>query len=339
MAAGAGTRLHPLTLSLPKPMVPIANRPVLEYTLENLRRHGVTEVMLNLHSHPRKIRSYFKDGKRWGVRIRYSQEPELLGTAGGVKKAAAFLKGGTFLVMSGDGLTDIDLTALADFHKKNRAQATIALKSVDSRLEYGVTLTDRKGRVTRFIEKPRWSDVFSSQVNTGIYVMEPSMLSKIPAKKVCDFGSELWPRLLKEGGRMYGYPVGHYWCDVGNFSEYRRAQKDILDGKIGLFFPGRMIRPRIWVDESAAIGRGVTLEAPCLIGKNSRIGQGTRIGAYTVIGTHARIGRNTVLNNCTLWNNVTVDNRVHLANCIIGHNARVTESISVHEGIVIDINR
>src|SRR5260221_287583 len=135
MAAGAGTRLHPLTHSVPKPMVPIANRPVLEYTIDNLRRQGGTELVLNLHSHPQLIQDHFKDGSAWGVRIEYSHEPELLGTAGGVRKVAPFLKGGTFLVMSGDGLTDVDLKSVIEFHRKRRAEGTMVLKNIDTRFD------------------------------------------------------------------------------------------------------------------------------------------------------------------------------------------------------------
>jgi mannose-1-phosphate guanylyltransferase/phosphomannomutase len=337
MAAGAGTRLRPLTFAVPKPMVPVANRPVLEYTIENLRRHGITDLILNLHSHPQAIRNYFQDGERWGVHIEYSHEPELMGTAGGVKKVASFLKGGTFLVLSGDGLCDIDLTALLEFHRSKKADATIALTSVDTRFEYGVTLTDPRGRVQRFVEKPHWSEVFSSQVNTGIYVFEPSVLSEIPANTVYDFGNELWPKLLKKKARIFGQLSKDYWCDVGNINEYRRAQNDMLDGKIHFPFPGRPLRPRVWVDEGTEIDRSVVLEAPCLIGKHCEIGKNSNIGAYTVIGNNARIGRGVRLKNCILWDNVRVDDHVVLENCVIGHRARVTENISVYEGAVINV--
>ena len=338
MAAGAGTRLRPLTFSVPKPMVPIANRPVLEYTIENPKRHGITEMVLNLHSHPDLIRHHFKNGEPFGVRIHYSYEPELLGTAGGVKKVAALLKRDTFFVMSGDGLTDINLTRLLDFHKSQKATATIALKAVDTRFDYGVTLTQKNGRITRFIEKPKWSDVFSNEVNTGIYVLEPKALAQIPAGRSYDFGNELWPKMLKERARLFGYLTDSYWCDVGNISEYRRAQKDVLDGKVQLRFSGHQVQSHVWVDEGTLLDRSIKIDPPCLIGKHCRIEKGAHIGAYTVIGNHARIGRNARLSNCILWNNVRVDQRVTLENCIIGHGARVTENISVYEGAVINIS-
>ena len=169
MAAGAGTRLRPLTLAVPKPMVPVANRPVLEYTLLNLKRHGITDIMLNLHAFPQMIRDYFQDGSRWGVNLHYSYEPKLLGTAGGVKKVESFLKGEPFLVMSGDGLTDTDLTAFMAFHRKKKSYASLVLKPIDSHFDYGVTFMNAAGRVQRFVEKPAWGDVFSNQVNAGIY--------------------------------------------------------------------------------------------------------------------------------------------------------------------------
>jgi mannose-1-phosphate guanylyltransferase/phosphomannomutase len=338
MAAGAGTRLRPLTHATPKPMVPIANRPVLEYTLENLKRHGITEMVLNLYSHPDLIRRHFGDGSAWGVQITYSHEPSLLGTAGGVKKVERFLNGGTFLVLSGDGLTTLDLTALLAFHRRRKSLGTMALTNVYTRFEYGITLANPRGRIRRFIEKPLWSDVFSSQVNTGIYVFEPEIFDAIPKGRVYDFGKQLWPKLLKAQAPIYGYPTKAYWCDVGNLSEYRRAQRDVLDGKMGIRLPGRQIRPGIWVEEGTVIDRSVKLEAPCLIGRDCRIAQGAHIGAYTVIGHRAHIGAKSVLRHCTLWNDVRVEKQVRLENCILGHGARAAENISVYEGAVINLS-
>jgi mannose-1-phosphate guanylyltransferase/phosphomannomutase len=337
MAAGAGTRLRPLTAAVPKPMVPVANRPVLEYTLENLRRHGVTDVILNLHAHPQLIRDHFRDGSSWGMTLAYSVEPKLMGTAGGVKKAEAFLRGGTFLVMSGDGLTDANLTDLLAFHFRQRSVATMGLKAIDTRFDYGVTLTAPDGRIERFVEKPKWGDLFSNQVNTGIYVFEPAVFDHIPPHEVYDFGNQLWPALLRSRWPIFGYALGDYWCDVGNLNEYRRAQRDMLDGKIRIPFPGQPIRPGIWVDQGTVIERGATLEAPCLIGRDCRIARDAVIGAYTVVGARAQIGAGSRLRNSILWDDVRVDRRVTLDNCIIGHKTHVKQDISVYEGTVINI--
>ena len=335
MAAGAGTRLHPLTHETPKPMVPIANRPVLEYTIENLKRHGITEIILNLHNHPELIRKHFGDGSAWGVNIQYSFESKLLGTAGGVRKADWFLKGGTFLVMSGDGLTDIDLSKLLVFHAQRKSIATMALSRVDSKFEYGITLTNPQGRIQKFIEKPHWGDIFSNQVNTGIYVFDPKVLKRIRPGRLTDFGHDIWPKLLSSKQPIFGHLTNRYWCDVGNLPEYRRAQRDFLDGKVGFAVPGTQIRRGIWVEKGAQIAKGVKLEAPCLIGRDSRIAQGSIIGAYTVVGNKARIGAKSILRNCILWDEVNVGSGVRLENCVIGRKAHVRENISMYEGSII----
>jgi mannose-1-phosphate guanylyltransferase / phosphomannomutase len=337
MAAGAGTRLRPLTYAVPKPMVPIANRPVLEYTLLNLLRHQITDVVLNLHAYPEMIREYFGDGAAWGMRIRYAHESKLMGTAGGVKKNESFLGTDTFLVMSGDGLTSANLTELVQFHKKRKALATMALKAVDVRFDYGITITNKNGRINQFVEKPMWGEVFSNMVNTGIYVFEPRIFSKIPAKTSYDFGHQVWPSLLKAKEPIFGHATKEYWCDVGNLQEYRKAQHDALDEKAGIALPGKQVRRGIWIDDGAIIERDVKLEAPCLIGKGCRIAAGSTIGPYTVIGHRANIGSKTTIRNSILWNDVRVARGVTLENCVIGHNALVRENITVYEGAVINI--
>ena len=285
MAAGAGTRLRPLTYAIPKPMVPIANRPVLEYTVENLKRHGITEIIFNLHNHPGLIRDHFKDGSAWGVKIRYSYEPKLLGTAGGRPQGG---------ILSGECHISGHVGRRADRYRSHgaarvprqkKSAATIGLKAVDKRFEYGVTLTDARGRIQRFIEKPQWGDVFSNQVNTGIYVFEPRILKQIPPRQVVDFGHEIWPKLLSQGEAIYGYLTDRYWCDVGNLSEYRRAQRDFLDGKVGFraarrpdpprHLGGRRRTNRHRSEAGGALpDRTATAVSP----------KGSVIGAYTVIG-------------------------------------------------------
>lgn len=338
MAAGAGTRLRPLTSMLPKPLVPIANKPVLTYTLENLRRYGFREIVLNLHSYPDLIRKTFAEGTAYGLKIRYSMEKRLMGTAGGVKKAEKHLAGSTFLVMSGDGLTDINLTKVLAFHREKRALATIVLKEVDSRLEYGITLTDGRGRISRFIEKPRWSDVFSNTVNTGIYVFEPAIFRHLPANIFLDFGQTVFPKLLKERKPLYGYPTQDYWTDVGNLREYRQAQWDALDGRVRLTLPGRQVRPGLWVDPGTHLPNDLKVEGPCIIGRGCRIGPGVVLADHTVVGHHAAIGPGVRLQNSVLWDGVRVEKKVRLENCIIGYRACITENISMVGGAVINVS-
>jgi mannose-1-phosphate guanylyltransferase / phosphomannomutase len=335
MAAGAGTRLRPLTFAVPKPMVPIANRPVLEYTIEHLKRHGIQEVVLNLHSHPDMIRSHFGDGSAFGMRIRYSAEPELLGTAGGVKKMEEFLGGGSFLVMSGDGLTSVNLRKLLRFHRAKRSLGTMGLQEVNSRFEYGVTKTSPSGRIARFYEKPSWGDVFSNEVNTGIYVFEPRIFAFMPKGKTYDFGRELWPLLLRRKEPIFGFPVKDYWCDVGSLGEYRRAQRDMLDRKVGFALPGQEITPGVWMEEGAVVERTAKIEGPCLIGKGARIGADALVGPYTVIGHRTEIGPEAVIRASTLWNDVRVGTRVRLENCIVTHTTSLGEGLNAYDAALV----
>jgi mannose-1-phosphate guanylyltransferase/phosphomannomutase len=336
MAAGAGTRLRPLTYAIPKPMVPVVNKPVLEHTLENLKRHGIYQVAMNLHHYPQIIRDYFGNGDLLGMRILYSYEKELMGTAGGVKKMEKFFDS-TFVIMSGDGLTDIDLTKAIRYHKKKKALATMVLKPIDVKFEYGVTLTDKNGKIKKFIEKPKWSDVFANTVNTGIYIFEPEVFKYIPANTFYDFGLQFWPDLLKQKKAIFGYLMQEYWTDVGNLTEYRRGVHDALDGQVRITIPGEQVRPGIWIGRGTKIEKGADLKSPCVIGCSCFIGKKAVIAEGTTIGDHSTIGPGATIKNSILWGKVEVAKNVRLDNCIIGHGAKVHEDISVFEGTVLNI--
>ena len=336
MAAGAGTRLRPLTYAIPKPMVPVVNKPVLEHTLENLKRHGIFQIAMNLHHCPETIREHFCDGKRHGLSIRYSHEKELMGTAGGVKLMEKFFDT-TFIVMSGDGLTDIDITKAIKFHRQKKALATMVLKPVDVKFEYGVTVTDASGRIKKFIEKPSWSDVFANTVNTGIYIFEPEIFKYIPAATFYDFGLQVWPELLRRKEKIYGYLMEEYWTDVGNLTEYRKGVHDALEGKVRIAIPGEQIRPGIWIGKGTRIAKGAKLNSPCVIGESCVVGKNAVIDAYTTIADQCRIGEGATIKNSILWGKVIVAKNVRLDNCIIGYKATVSEDISVYEGTVLNI--
>lgn len=234
MAAGVGTRLHPLTKDIPKPMVPIAGRPLMEHIVYLLRSHGFTDLVANLHYLPEKIQNYFGDGLRFGVKLKCSYEPELMGTAGGVKNNQEFLDA-TFVVVSGDALTDINLEAFLRFHKQKGAMASIALKPMEEVERFGVVIIDSEGRITSFQEKPKKEEALSNLVNTGIYIFEPEIFDYIPTGEVYDFGKHLFPRLAAERAPFYGYVTEDYWCDVGNLEAYSKAQKDVEQGKVALY--------------------------------------------------------------------------------------------------------
>src|SRR4026209_1092927 len=230
MAGGEGTRLRPLTSNQPKPMVPVVGKPCMEHILELLREHGMGEVIVTVAFLPQTIRSYFGQGETLGMEIGYSVEESPLGTAGSVSLAGKQLEE-TFLVISGDALCDVDLSALVAFHKEKGAAVTIGLKSVENPLEFGIVVTDEEGRIERFLEKPSWGQVFSDTINTGVYVLEPEVLRAIPPAEPYDFSKQLFPDLLERGRPLYGWIAEGYWQDVGTLEQYRQANDDALDGK------------------------------------------------------------------------------------------------------------
>ncbi len=290
MAAGKGTRLSPLTDLMPKPMVPIVNRPALYHILRLLGRHGLREVVINLHHLPQAITDYFGDGAPLGMDITYSHEPEVLGTAGGVRNNAAFLDGGTFLVVSGDALTDIDLTGLVAAHRRTGSIATVAVKEVADPSLYGVVVADDDDRVVGFQEKPSAEEARSRLCNCGIYVFEPEILSHILDGRFDDFGRRLFPDLLRLHIPFHIHRIDDYWSDVGNLREYLRGNVDALTKRVRVDVPGTEIRPSVWVEDGARISPSARLEAPVLIGRGCEIGEGAVINGPAVVGDTCLMG-------------------------------------------------
>jgi mannose-1-phosphate guanylyltransferase/phosphomannomutase len=229
MAGGFGTRIQPLTINLPKPMIPLANRPIMEHIIGLLKQHGISDLVLLLYHQPEIIKNYFGDGSEFGVHISYVTPLEDLGTAGAVKAAAKFLNE-RFLVISGDLLTDFDLSRVLACHQENRALATMTLTSVKDPLQFGVVITDKEGRVTKFLEKPGWGEVFSDTINTGIYVVEPEVLALIPPGENRDWAKDVFPQMLAEGMALYGCTLQGFWADIGNTDAYLEACRDIPRG-------------------------------------------------------------------------------------------------------------
>jgi NDP-sugar pyrophosphorylase family protein len=284
MSAGVGSRLRPVTDLLPKPMAPIVNRPALYHILRLLHRHGLREVVINLHHLPEVIKDYLGDGGHLGMDIRYSFERDLLGTAGGVKKNADFLGEGTFLVMSGDALTDFDLTNLVAQHRRNGSIATMAVKEVADPTEFGVVVADDKGRVLGFQEKPTLEEARSRMCNCGIYVFEPEIMSHIPEGQFDDFGKRLFPDLLKQGVPFHAHAASGYWNDVGNLREYLRGNADALAGRVSVEVPGVEVRPGVWVEEEHSLPESLYIEPPMAIGRGCKIGEGVVLEGPAVIG-------------------------------------------------------
>lgn len=336
LAAGAGTRLRPLTEATPKPLVPVAGKPVLHYCLENLARHGIRDVMLNLWAFPDQVKAACGDGSRWGLRLRYSVEKKLLGTAGSVKKCESFLKDGPFLILSGDGLHDVDLGAFYRFHRDRRSTGSMVTKRVDARYPYGVTLAAKNGRIRGFLEKPSFGDFFSNRVNTGIYCFEPEILRRIP-KGFYDFGHQVWPKLLKEKKRIHAWEWRGFWCDVGDLDEYRRSQTAVMNGEIRSEIPGRRIRKGVWIGEGASVDRRAVIHGPCVIGTGAKIASGAVIGPETVVGAGARVGARATLKKCILFDKTVVGAEASLVNCILGEGGTVQAGAVIHNGATLKV--
>ncbi|HET6886142.1 MAG TPA: NDP-sugar synthase, partial [Rubrobacteraceae bacterium] len=294
MAGGQGTRLRPLTSDQPKPMIRIVNLPCMEHIVNLLARHGITDVGVTLQFMPEEIQDYFGDGSEWGVNMRYSIEDAPAGTAGSVKMAEQQLdlEGERLLIISGDALTDCDLTEVVRFHEEKDAEVTMVLKSVENPLDFGIVITEEDGRISRFLEKPAWGQVFSDTVNTGIYLLEPSVMGEIPDPEKegeYDFSKELFPKLLEQDRSLYGFVTDAYWEDIGTLEQYASAQRDVLDGEVrDVRPPGTRLRENIYVGKRAQVD-DEELEGPVVIGDNVRIDEGAKISSYTVIGNNVVI--------------------------------------------------
>src|SRR5882762_6699770 len=282
MAGGEGSRLRPLTINRPKPMVSIVNKPCLGHIFDLLQRHGITDAFVTLQYLASQIQDSFGDGGSVGMRLRYSVEETPLGTGGSVRQIGDALDD-TFLVISGDALTDIDLSAVVAFHKERKAAVTLCLYHVPNPLEYGVVITNEDGRITKFLEKPSWGEVFSDTINTGIYVIEPRVLERYAVGEVFDFSKDLFPRLLAEGEPLFGYVAEGYWTDVGSIAEYARANADLLRGKVKGEDLGKELMPGVWTAGDVDINESAKLTGPIYLGEGVKIGPHVESGGRRVV--------------------------------------------------------
>jgi mannose-1-phosphate guanylyltransferase/phosphomannomutase len=333
LAAGAGTRLKPLTIDMPKPMIPILGKPALYHTFANLKKHGFDSAYVNLYHCPDVITNFFKNDDS-GLKLEFSHEKTLLGTAGAIKKMEDFFND-TFVVMSGDGLTDINLKKAVEFHKKKKSLATIVLKKVDLRFEYGVTVINKNGEVQSFVEKPLWSDIFDNRVNTGIYIFEPEIFKFIPKNKFFDFSTDLFPLLMKNKKKIYGYVMNEYWTDIGNTSEYKKGVFDALDGKIKINH-GIKAKGNKYINPTAKIDKAVKIQGPCFIGNNVMIGKNVKIEPYTVISDNVTISSNLSIGKSIIWEDSKIGNNVTITNTIIGYSTIIPDNITLFDSIMME---
>jgi mannose-1-phosphate guanylyltransferase / phosphomannomutase len=334
MAGGEGTRLRPLTSNQPKPMVPVAGKPCMEHIIELVRVHGITSIVATLAYMPQVIRGYFGEGSHLGVELDYSVEEVPAGTAGSVKLLEHYLDE-TFLVVSGDALTDMDLGALLEFHREKGGAATIALKRVPDPLEFGVVITAEDGRIERFLEKPSWGEVFSDTINTGIYALEPEVLRHIPLDQPFDFSKDVFPLLLDSGAPLYGWVAEGYWQDIGNIVQYQQANRDALDARVKLEIAGVRLRDNVYVGEGSLAENIEQIQGPAVIGNYCAIDETASIGRYTVLGNNVIVKEFCETEHCIVDSNTYLGPRSHVRGAIIGKNCEVRAHASIAEGAVV----
>jgi mannose-1-phosphate guanylyltransferase/phosphomannomutase len=334
MAGGEGTRLRPLTSNAPKPMLPLVNRPMMEHVIDLLHLHGIEEIVVTVAFMANAIRTYFGDGSEFGVHMVYATEETPLGTAGSVRNAMQYLDE-RFMVISGDVLTDIDLGAMIAEHEAREAIATIGLVHAENPLEFGIVITQDDGRIERFLEKPTWGQVFSDTINTGIFVLEPSIFDFIEPDRPVDFSNEVFPKLLAADLPLYGAIADGYWEDVGTLEAYVRAHKDILDGAVKVNVPGFELGDGVWLGEGAEVHPDAHVVGPAVIGVNCRIEAGARVGQYTVLGANVRVRAEAQLERTVINDNAYLGEGVRLRGAVIGRACDLRKGVRAEEGVVV----
>ena len=334
MAGGTGSRLRPITIERPKPLIPIANKTVIGHILDLLKRHHITEAVVTVQYLADMIQDSLGDGSNQGMTIHYQIEDTPLGTAGSVKNASDFLDD-TFLVISGDALTNFNLTDLTAYHKSHKTLATLALYRLADPVDYGVININNEGQITRFQEKPSRGSVMSDYVNTGIYVLEPDILDFFETNAPFDFAKDLFPMLHSQGYPLYGYVAEGYWCDVGSIAEYVRATTNVLHGEVEGLDLGRSLGDGIWAGRDVELAPDVHLEGPIYLGNSVQIKSGVVIRGPSVIRDYSVIDNEAVVDRSIMWRNCYVGERVQISGAIILRQCSIKANATVFEGVVI----
>ncbi len=335
MAGGFGTRIQPLTSSIPKPMLPVTNIPMMEHILIKLKSAEIDDIIVLLYFKPDIIREYFGNGSRWGINITYVMPDNDYGTAGAVGCAREYLDT-TFIVVSGDLVTDFDFAEIVNFHENKNSALTVVLTSVENPLQFGVVITDESGKICRFLEKPSWGETFSDMINTGIYVIEPEILSYIPKNERYDFSMDLFPNLMNKQKTLWGCKMDGYWRDVGNPKSYREVQDDILKGVVKIDIPGKVIEKESAVIylNSKILPEAINYKGTVVIGRDVRIGADCKIENCS-IGDKTTIGKGVNLKDCVLWNDVSIGSKSVLRNTVVCSGALIGSNVRIKHGAII----
>ncbi len=337
MAGGFGTRLRPLTQTLPKPMVPVANLPMLHHIINLLKKYSLTDCVSLLYFQPEEIKQYFKDGTDFGISMKYLLAEEDLGTAGSVRNAEEFYHNERVLVISGDVLTDFDLAEAIAFHEKKGAAATMVLTRLENPLAYGVVITNPDGRISRFLEKPTWGEVFSDTINTGIYILEPEVFKRIPKGEFFDFSQNLFPKMLEDGENLFGYIAEGYWRDIGNLSEYRKAHTDVLNGDVRIETEYNRVRHEqatIWIAKNVHVESSAKFVGTVILGDEVTI-EAEAVITNSVIGDRCTVDTNTVITNSVIWQDTNIGKNAQISQAIICDNVVIEDDVAINEDVVI----
>ena len=330
LAGGKGTRLRPLTLNTPKPIVPIFNRPFLMYQLDQLRQvPEITEVILSLNYQPRRIEETFGDGEALGIKISYAVEPQPLGTGGAIKFSAQTVQD-SVIVLNGDVLQQIDLQAVIARHRAAKAKATIVLTPVDNPSAYGLVETDADGNVQRFLEKPGQDEITTNNINAGVYVLEPDTLDRIPDNEAYSIERQYFPSLVANGETFVAYVNDGYWIDIGTPEKYRQVHRDIMDGRYHA--APFLDRAGGIVDLGARIEADVQIEGPCFLDEGVVVKQGARLGPHAVIGRQVQIDEQAQIRDSVLWAHTVVGVEAAVDGALVGRNCHIGRNTVVSDG-------
>ncbi len=334
LAGGKGTRLYPLTSRTPKPMVNVFNKPVLEHTIELLKKHGIRDIIITLAYKADQIMDHFGGGSKWGVNIQYSLEDIPLGTAGGLRRMQPLLND-TFLIISGDAITDFDIKAAVDMHKSRSAIATMLLYEVDDPSQFGIVESDSDGKIRRFIEKPVASEAFTNTINTGIYILEPEVISYIPYDMAFDFSRNVFPRLLQNQEPFYSYRTDGYWCDVGSLAQYRNVHFDALTGKVKLNVAAHKVADGIFVGDDAVIHPTVKLKAPFYVGNGVEVGRGSKLDRFTVIGDMCQVNSGAHITHSIIGAGSAIGKDSEVYGSVVGSGYQIADGRRLDDEVVV----
>lgn len=337
MAAGVGTRLNPLTLKVPKPMIPVLNRPILDFILAHLQKFGINNVVANTHYIAEAIQDVYGEENHLGINFQYVYEPELSGTAGGVKKTEFFFEPDeTFIVISGDALTDVNIEKLYEEHKNSGAMATMALKEIPMAEvdQFGVVVVDKDSRITGFQEKPSAEEAKSNLVNTGIYIFEPGIFKYIPAGQFYDFAKNVFPAMMENNEPLYGHVIRDYWNDIGTIKQYKSSSLELLTSDIEIEMPYSKSENG-WIAESSKVSPSAIFKNTAVIGEGTIVEDNVKFSEHNIIGNNCRIKAGARLENCVIWDNVVIGENVSLDNCIIANNVKIDANLSIASDVVI----